>query len=59
MRMKYAAIVTYTSGEKAGAVVCADGLAHAWALLLEEFGGGERLQSVWIAPVVTPAQDIA
>ena len=59
MRTKYAAIVTYTTGEKTGAVVCAESLAHAWALLLEEFSGGEHLQSVWLSPVMTPAHDIA
>ena len=57
MVTKYAAIVTYVTNEKAAVVVCADGLAEAWAMVLEEFNGGECLRSVMIARVLSPAHN--
>lgn len=58
MKMKYAAIVTYTTDVRVGVIVKADDLADAWAKLLKKFDGGESVRSVDMAMVIGPEFEI-
>lgn len=53
--MKYAAIVTYTTGEKTGATINASCLAEAWEKLLAMFGG--KIRSAELAEILTPERE--
>lgn len=50
--MKYAAIVTYTTGERTGASVSADSLASAWERVFELFDK-EDVRGVELAAILT------
>lgn len=53
--MKYAAIVTYTTGEQTGATITAKGMADAWAKIFDTFDGS-TVKTVQIAEILTPAR---
>lgn len=50
--IKYAAIVTYTTGEKTGATVKAKDLKDAWGKLLDMFSW--KIRSAELVEIVTP-----
>lgn len=50
--MKYSVIVTYTTGEKTGAAVSANGLAGAWDKVFELFDK-EDVRGVELAAILT------
>ena len=54
--MKYAVIVTYTSGERTGAAIEADGMLEAWQKLDDLFSL-ETLQAVQFAEILTPKRE--
>lgn len=56
--MKYAAIITYTTGEKTGATVRADSRETAWGKLLEAFGYGDNVQSVELCEILTDDREL-
>lgn len=51
--MKFAAIITYTTGESTGATVQANDRSGAWQKLLEAFDGGASIRQVTLAQVLT------
>ena len=51
--MKYAVIVTYTTGEKTGATVTASGCAAAWDKVFEVFDKAD-VRGVELAAILTP-----
>ena len=55
--MKYAAIVTYTTGERTGATISARGLAAAWNKIFEVFDK-EDVRGVELAPILTPEREV-
>lgn len=50
--MKYAAIVTYTTGERTGATLCAESMADAWEKVFEIFDKS-MLRAVELAEILT------
>lgn len=54
--MKYAVIVTYTSGERTGAVIEADSMLEAWQKLDDLFSL-ETLRAVLFAEILTPERE--
>lgn len=54
--MKYAAIVTYTTGEKTGAVIEADTMLDAWQAVDDLFSL-ETLRAVELAEILTPERE--
>ena len=54
--MKYAAIVTYVTGEKTGAVIEADGRLDAWQTLDDLFAL-ETLRAVELVEILTPERE--
>ena len=51
--MKYAVIVTYTTGERTGATVTASGCAAAWEKVFEIFDKAD-VRGVELAAILTP-----
>ena len=51
--MKYAVIVTYTTGERTGATVTASGCAAAWDKVFEMFDKAD-VRGVELAAILTP-----
>ena len=51
--MKYAVIVTYTTGERTGATVSADGLEAAWEKVFGLFPKAD-VRAVELAAILTP-----
>ena len=51
--MKYAAIVTYTTGERSGATFSAPSLVAAWEKVFEIFNKS-TVQAVELAEILTP-----
>ena len=51
--MKYAVIVTYTTGEKTGAPVTASGCPAAWDKVFEVFDKAD-VRGVELAAILTP-----
>ena len=51
--MKYAVIITYTTGEKTGATVAASGCAAAWDKIFEMFDKTD-VRSVELAAILLP-----
>lgn len=51
--MKYAVIITYTTGERTGATISAKNLADAWEKVFEIFGKATAI-AVELAPILTP-----
>lgn len=56
--MKYAAIITYTTGEKTGATVRADSRETAWGKLLEAFDYGGNVQSIELCEILVDGHEI-
>ena len=56
--MEYAAIITYTTGEKTGATVNAPDREMAWRKLLEAFDYGENVQVVELCEILTDEREI-
>lgn len=56
--MKFAAILSYNTGEATGAAVQADNCREAWRKLLDAFDGGENIRSIQLAQVLTPERII-
>ncbi len=56
--MKFAAILSYNTGEATGAAVQADSCREAWRKLLDAFDGGENIRSIQLAQVLTPERII-
>ena len=54
--MKYAAIITYTTGERTGATVSANGLEAAWEKVFDLFPKAD-LRAVELAAILTPERD--
>lgn len=50
--MKYAAIATYTTGERTGATFCAESMADAWGKIFEIFDKS-TLRAVELAEILT------
>lgn len=50
--MKYAAIITYTTGERTGATFCAESMADAWGTVFELFDKS-ALRAVELAEILT------
>lgn len=53
--MKYAAIVTYTTGERTGATITAKGMADAWTKIFAIFDSS-AVKAVEIAEILIPAR---
>ena len=53
--MKYAAIITYTTGERTGATVSANGLEVAWEKVFDLFPKAD-VRAVELAAILTPDQ---
>lgn len=53
--MKYAAIVTYTTGERTGATITAKDMATAWTKIFDIFNSA-TVRAVEIAEILTPAR---
>ena len=51
--MKYAVIITYTTGEKTGATVSANGIGAAWEKVFELFDKAD-VRGVELAAILTP-----
>ena len=58
MKMQYAAIITYTTGEKTGATVEAEDNKAAWRKLVEVFADGEGVQALELAAVLVRDREI-
>lgn len=58
MNLKYAAIVTYTTGGCAGVTVRADSLSEAWSKLLAALNGGANIQAIQLGEVLTDKWEI-
>lgn len=56
--MEYAAIITYTTGEKTGATVKAPDREMAWRKLLEDFDYGDRVQAAELCEILTDDREI-
>lgn len=54
--MKYAAIITWTSGETTGAVIKADGQKSAWEKLFQIFDS-KHIRGAQLAEILTPEND--
>lgn len=51
--IKYAAVITYTTGERTGATFCAENMAGAWGAIFELFDKS-MLRAVELAEILTP-----
>ena len=56
--MEYAAIITYTSGEKTGATVHAPDREMAWRKMLEAFNYGVNVKAVELCEILTGDHEI-
>lgn len=56
-KLKYAAIIEYSSGEKTGAWVQAESDAQAWEKLLVAFSHGKSISKISLAMVLTPERE--
>ena len=54
--MKYAAIITYTTGERTGATVSANGLEAAWEKVFDLFPKAD-VRAVELAAILTQERD--
>lgn len=54
--MKYAAIITYTTGERTGATISASGLEAAWEKVFGLFPKAD-VRAVELAAILTPERD--
>lgn len=55
--MKYAAIITYTNGERTGATVEAASMREAWEKLMAAIPA-DHIQSIDLAEILTPDREI-
>ena len=56
--MKYAVVITWSTGEKTGATVISADSAEAWNKVLEHFDFGNKIRSIVLYEILTNDREI-